>query len=48
MRIRFGPCTLDSERRELRGALDSVQLSPRAVDIIDYIAARRPRAVSND
>ena len=48
MRIRFGPCTLDSERRELRGALESVPLSPRAFDLLAHLAMRRPRAVSKD
>lgn len=48
MRIRFGPCTLDSEQRELRGALESVPLSPRAFDLLAYLAARRPRAASKD
>lgn len=48
MRIRFGACTLDAERRELRGASGLVPLTPRAFDLLAHLAARRPRAVSKD
>ena len=48
MRIRFGGCTLDAERRELRDARGFVPLSPRAFDLLAYLAARRPRAASKE
>ncbi len=48
MRIRFGTCTLDGERRELRDANGVVALSPRAFELLARLAARRPRAVSKD
>jgi DNA-binding winged helix-turn-helix (wHTH) protein len=48
MRIRFGACTLDAERREVRDAGGAVPLSPRAFDLLAHLAARRPRAVSKD
>ncbi len=48
MRIRFGACTLDAERRELRDARGPVPLSPRAFDLLAHLAARRPKAVSKD
>jgi len=48
MRIRFGDCTLDTEVHEVRGAQGAVPLSPRAFDLLTFLAARRPQAVSKD
>ena len=46
MRIRFGECTFDLERREVRRGAEAVHLSPRAFDLLRLLVAQRPRAVS--
>jgi DNA-binding winged helix-turn-helix (wHTH) protein len=48
MRMRFGTCTLDAERRELRNERGVVPLSPHAFDLLERLAARRPRAISKE
>ena len=48
MRIRFGACTLDLERRELRDADGAVPLPPLAFELLAHLAALRPRAVSKE
>jgi len=48
MSIRFGSCTLDPDRRELRRDGDAAHLSPHAFDLLALLVAHRPRAVSKD
>ncbi len=48
MKIRFGECTFDATRREVRRGDGSVHLSPHAFDLLQLLVARRPRAVSKD
>jgi DNA-binding winged helix-turn-helix (wHTH) protein len=48
MLIRFGECTFDAVRREVRRGADAVHLSPRAFDLLELLIARRPRAFSKE
>lgn len=48
MRIRFGACTFDADRREVRRGEAVVHLSPHAFDLLALLIARRPRALSKD
>ena len=48
MRIRFGECTFDAVRREVRRGAEPVHLSPRAFDLLLLLVERRPRALSKD
>jgi DNA-binding winged helix-turn-helix (wHTH) protein len=48
MRIRFGECTFDAVRREIRRGAGIVHLSPRAFDLLLLLVERRPRALSKD
>jgi len=46
MRVSFGDCVLDLERRQLvRGDRD-VHLTPKALDLLALLVAERPRAVA--
>jgi DNA-binding winged helix-turn-helix (wHTH) protein len=46
MRISFGDCVVDTERRQLARAGEEVQLTPKAFDLLTLLLAERPRAVS--
>jgi DNA-binding winged helix-turn-helix (wHTH) protein len=46
MRISFGDCVLDTERRRLARAGEEVQLTPRAFELLSLLLAERPRAVA--
>jgi DNA-binding winged helix-turn-helix (wHTH) protein len=44
--VRFGPCVLDSDRRELRRGGEPVHLSPKAFDLLRALLERRPQPLS--
>lgn len=46
MRISFGDCVVDTERRQLARSGEEVQLTPKAFDLLTLLLAERPRAVS--
>lgn len=46
MRISFGDCVLDLERRQLLRAGDEVHLTPKALDLLALLVGERPRAVA--
>jgi DNA-binding winged helix-turn-helix (wHTH) protein len=46
MRIRFGECTFDAVRREIRRGADAVPISPRGFELLSLLVARRPRVLS--
>lgn len=46
MRVSFGDCVLDLERRQLVRAGRDVHLTPKALDLIALLVAERPRAVA--
>jgi len=46
MRISFGDCVLDTERRQLVRAGEEVQLAPKAFELLSLLLAERPRAVA--
>jgi DNA-binding winged helix-turn-helix (wHTH) protein len=46
MRISFGDCVLDVERRQLARAGEEVHLTPKALDLLGLLVAERPRAVA--
>ena len=48
MLIRFGACTFDAVRREVRRDGDVAHLSPRAFDLLALLIERRPRALSKE
>jgi DNA-binding winged helix-turn-helix (wHTH) protein len=48
VRIRFADCVLDTAVRELRRAGQVVPLSPKAFRLLEVLAERRPRAVSQE
>jgi DNA-binding winged helix-turn-helix (wHTH) protein len=48
MKVRFGPFTLDSGARALLKDGVAVHLSPKAFDVLEILAARRPNVVSKD
>lgn len=45
MRVAFGDCTFDSERRELCRGEEPVRLAPKAYRLLEILIERRPRAV---
>jgi DNA-binding winged helix-turn-helix (wHTH) protein len=45
MRVSFGDCVLDLERRQLVRADRDVHLTPKALDLLALLVAERPRAV---
>jgi DNA-binding winged helix-turn-helix (wHTH) protein len=46
VRLRFGDCVLDTDRRQLTRAERAVALTPKAFRLLEVLAARRPNAVS--
>jgi DNA-binding winged helix-turn-helix (wHTH) protein len=48
MKVRFGAFTLDSGARALLKGGSAVHLSPKAFDVLEILAARRPNVVSKD
>ena len=48
MAIRFGECTFDALRREVRRGGEPVHLSPHAFALLALLVENRPRAVSKD
>ena len=46
MHTRFGECTFDAVRREVRRGAEAVPLSPHAFALLDLLVASRPRALS--
>jgi DNA-binding winged helix-turn-helix (wHTH) protein len=46
VRLRFGECVLDTDRRELTRAERPVALSPKAFRLLEVLAERRPNAVA--
>jgi DNA-binding winged helix-turn-helix (wHTH) protein len=46
VRLRFGECVLDTDRRQLSRADRAVALTPKAFRLLEVLAARRPNAVS--
>jgi len=46
MRLRFGEVVLDSGARVLRRGGDDVHLSPKALELLELLVARRPDAVA--
>lgn len=46
MRVRFGDCVLDTDRRELTRADRAVALQPKAFRLLELLVERWPRAVS--
>jgi DNA-binding winged helix-turn-helix (wHTH) protein len=46
MRISFGDCVLDMERRQLSRAGEEVHLTPKALELLGLLVAERPRAVA--
>ena len=48
MRLQFGECLIDVERRELRRAGESVHVEPQVLDLILYLIQHRDRVVSKD
>lgn len=46
MRLRFGDCVLDTDRRQLLRADREVALTPKAFRLLEVLAVRRPNAVS--
>jgi hypothetical protein len=48
MRIRFGECTFDSVRREIRRGAEEVHLSPKGFELLCVLAASRPRAMAKE
>jgi DNA-binding winged helix-turn-helix (wHTH) protein len=46
MRVSFGDCVLDLERRQLARAGRDVHLTPKALDLLALLVAERPRAVA--
>jgi DNA-binding winged helix-turn-helix (wHTH) protein len=48
MLIRFGACTFDAVRRELRRGEDAAHLSPHAFELLSRLVAARPHALSKE
>jgi DNA-binding winged helix-turn-helix (wHTH) protein len=46
VRLRFGDCVLDTDRRQLTRASREVALTPKAFRLLEVLASRRPNAVS--
>ena len=46
MRLRFGDCVLDTDRRQLTRADRAVALTPKAFRLLEVLAVRRPNAVA--
>lgn len=48
MRVSFGDCVLDLERRELVRGGEEVHLTPKALELLALLVAERPRAVAKN
>lgn len=48
MRIRFGECTLDAVRREVRRGEEAIHLSPKGFELLRLLVANRPRAMAKE
>ena len=48
MRYHFEDCTLDTDRRELRGPDGPVSVEPQVFDLLEYLIQNRDRVVSRD
>lgn len=48
MKVRLGECVLDLGRREVRRAGEAVHLTPKAFQLLELLAERRPDAVAKD
>ncbi len=48
MRISFGDCVLDMERRELVRAGEEVHLTPKALELLALLVNERPRAIAKN
>ncbi|MET0551605.1 MAG: FHA domain-containing protein [Vicinamibacteria bacterium] len=46
MRLRFGQCVLDTDRRQLSRSGRAAALTPKAFRLLEVLAAHRPNAVS--
>lgn len=46
MQVRFGSYCLDTATRQLLRGMDEVPLSPKAVDLLQFLIDNRPRALS--
>ena len=46
MRLRFGDCVLDTNRRQLTRADREIALTPKAFRLLEVLAVRRPNAVA--
>ena len=46
MRLRFGPFTIDIERRELRRDSEPLHLPPKAFQLLEMLIENRPKAVA--
>jgi DNA-binding winged helix-turn-helix (wHTH) protein len=48
VRLRFGECVLDTDRRQLSRSGRAVALTPKAFRLLEVLAAHRPNAVSRE
>ena len=48
MRLRFGEFVLDDEARQLSRDGSAVHLTPKALELLEFLVERRPRAVSKE
>src|SRR5437660_934581 len=48
MRIRFGECTFDPERHEVRRGTEAVRLSPKGFELLRLLVENRPRALGKE
>jgi hypothetical protein len=48
MRIRFGECTFDAVRREVRRGAEDIHLSPKGFELLRLLVEARPRALAKD
>ena len=48
MRLMFGDCVLDPDRRELRRGPEVVAMGPQVFDLLLFLVANRDRVVSRD
>src|SRR5712672_1717670 len=48
LRYHFEDCTLDTDRRELRGPVGPVSVEPQVFDLLQFLIQNRDRVVSRD
>lgn len=48
MQFRFGECSIDVDRRELRRGAELVEVGPQVFDLLVYLICNRDRVVSKD